>query len=138
MLFFALLSGGKTVIIDKEVAVGVVISLLFFIALIFFLERDYRKRVAKIRSQVNLPKFDNYNGKNPPPAQEAVHEYVLITVDQAAQEFRPKCKFSPDDVYYKLGKRYSRALIKKALFILVDDGKLEEVPTRKGTCFIRS
>ena len=122
----------------KDAIIGTVIGLLLVIVFIYFWYRDYRKAVAKRTKPDIITRTDRYTGPNPPPASEVIHEYILTTVDEAAREFRPKCKFSPDDVYYKLGKRYPRTLIKKVLLQLADDGQLEEVPTRKGTCFIRS
>lgn len=115
-----------------------VIFAICILVFIIYINRRNRKYNSQQKSSVNPPKFDNYSGKNPPPAREAVHPYVLTTISQAVEEFRYERKFSTDDMYYKLGKRYSRSLIKQALCQLADAGELEEVWSRKGNCcFLR-
>jgi uncharacterized protein YneF (UPF0154 family) len=131
-------SWGETVTI-KDAFIGTVVAVVFFIALFYFTNRSERKSLAKKRQVSNsVPRNDHYVGKNPPPADETVHVYVLTTIIQAVAEFRYERKFSVDDMYYKLGKRYSRGQIKKALRQLADEGELDQVRSRKGNaCFIR-
>lgn len=115
-----------------------VIFAICILVFIIYINRRNRKYNLQQKPSVNPPKFDNYNGKTPPSVKEAVNEYVLTTVNQAVTEFRPGRKFSADDVYYKLGKRYPRDLIKQALCQLADTGDLEETWSRKGNCcFVR-
>jgi uncharacterized protein YneF (UPF0154 family) len=123
----------------KELFIGIVISIIFFVVFFFFANRSERKSLAKKRQVSNsVPRNDHYVGKNPPPADETVHVYVLTTIIQAVAEFRYERKFSVDDMYYKLGKRYSRGQIKQALRQLADEGELDQVRSRKGNaCFIR-
>ena len=135
MLSFALMTG-ESLVIGKGAIIGMLFMCWVIVTFIFFLKKSQRH--SDSQSLANLSKFDNHTAKNSALAEEMVHHYILTTFSQVITEFRPNCKFSVADVYYKLGKRYPRTLVKKVLLLLVDEGVLEECDTRKGTCFIRS